>query len=149
MIIQSFLSPIFDEFFTITRKRNNRKLIFHSFKPPIQAGSKLRGGVCISLVGKNPKDDHISKTTNLKIYLTTSVEKKMLSMEISSRVKNFLFCQHFGCLTFCLFDILSVDILSVDILCAHSPHQCFSNGNNIYILTQFWIPLIIWAENRL
>ena len=61
------------------------------------------GGVCISLVGKNPKDDQISKTKNLKFDLTT------LKKKISSRLKNFYFLLTFFLSTFFLFDILSAE----------------------------------------
>ena len=73
-----FLPLIFDEFFTITRKIKNRV-------------KTERGGFCISIVGKNPKGDHISKAKNLKINLTT-FEKNIYIFFV---------------------DILSVDILSV------------------------------------
>ena len=55
------ITPIFDEFFTITRKIKSEHffIIFFSFysahnASSIQIGSKMiAGGVCISLVGKN------------------------------------------------------------------------------------------------
>ena len=58
-----FCTPIFDEFFTITRKIKNGKLIFHSIQHIAQqkwdqnwGEEEEEGGgrVCISLVGKKP-----------------------------------------------------------------------------------------------
>ena len=51
--------------------------IFQDDSKHIKIWSKLRGGgVWILLVEKNPRDDHISKTKNLKIYLTTFEKNK-------------------------------------------------------------------------
>ena len=82
-----FLFLIFDEFFTMTQKIKNR----------VKTDEK-GGGVCISLVGKNPIDDHISKAEN---WIYHYWRRRNLSIEISSRLKIFfvyiLSVRHYVC----------------------------------------------------
>jgi len=88
-----FVSLIFNEFFIMTQKVKNW----------VKTDG---GGVCISLFGKKPKDDHISKAKNLKIDMNTFEKKNIVHENIQS-AKDFFFvdilsvrhfvCRHFVC----------------------------------------------------